>query len=146
MKKTKSILFLICLVSILSCKDSNQRRKEVMAEKVVELNDEMGYWNSLKDRIIADGGDRMKKLDKALQTELEQAGIRDVYIGGTEYYEISFYTNWTSYPIGGTSLHWNSRDYEPKAQKSYHDNLSNSHIDVWGVGNGWFIMIDRSFM
>ncbi|MFT5618616.1 MAG: hypothetical protein ACI85I_001851 [Arenicella sp.] len=144
--KTRNILFLICLVFILSCKDSNQRRKEIMAEKVVELNKEMAYWDNLKQKVISDGGNRMQELDKSLQTELEQAGIRDVYIEGTEYYEISFHMNWTSYPIGGTSLHWNSRDYEPKAKKGYHDNLSNGHIDVWGVGNGWFIMTDRSFM
>mgnify|MGYP007014125537 CR=1 FL=1 len=94
MNKTKSILFLICILLVSSC-DFNQRRKEIMAEKVVELNKEMAYWDNLKQKVISDGGDRMKKLDKALQTELEKAGIYDISTGGAGYYEITLYEDFT---------------------------------------------------
>lgn len=156
MIRTNKIILIFALTfSLLSCKDNREKRKEIVAEKIVQIAENQTEWNSLTVRILKDPfaisnqgkGTYPKDLEKGLAKELDEKGILRITVRtNSECKTVEYTTNWTDYPIGTLYLTWTTCDSEQTKKGYYKDNLDLNFIEVWGIGNNWLIWTDSDFI
>jgi len=151
----KYILAPILILSVISCTDNRQKRKDIVAEKIEILNNELNEWSDLTQRILKNEyvNSHLGKfispndLDKSLSKELKEKGIIRLSVHkSSNCQEVEYSTNWTEYPIGSLYLTWTSCDSAQTQKGYYKDNFHINFIEVWGVGNNWLIWIDSDFI
>ncbi|WP_338762943.1 hypothetical protein WAF17_18625 [Bernardetia sp. ABR2-2B] len=87
----------------------------------------------------------MEQLDSTLQKELRQKGIiriTSIRTDGKCKY-IQYMTNWAKHPVGDFFLNYDVCPIE-KTKKGYYK--QDSFIEIWGVGNGWTILVDSDWI
>jgi hypothetical protein len=84
------------------------------------------------------------ELDSILKAELENIGVVDINLKYSECEkttEVEFVVNWSK---NGT-VYFNKNDCEKEQTKiGYHSKTT--MIEVWGLGNGWYMWIDYDFI
>ncbi len=84
------------------------------------------------------------ELDSILKTELENIGVEDINLKHSEcekIAEVEFVMNWTK----NATVYFNKNDCEKEQTKvGYHS--KSTMIEVWGLGNGWYMWIDYDFI
>ena len=84
------------------------------------------------------------ELDSILKTELEDIGVDDINLKYSEcekITEVELIMNWTK----NATLYFNKNDCEKEQTKlGYH--WKSTMIEVWGLGNGWYMWIDYDFI
>jgi hypothetical protein len=84
------------------------------------------------------------ELDSILKTELENIGVQDINLKHSEcekIAEVEFVMNWTK----NATVYFNKNDCEKEQTKvGYHS--KSTMIEVWGLGNGWYMWIDYDFI
>ena len=84
------------------------------------------------------------ELDSILKTELENIGVEDINLKHSEcekIAEVEFVMNWTK----NATVYFNKNDCEKEQTKVGYDSKS-TMIEVWGLGNGWYMWIDYDFI
>jgi len=152
-RNTVLILLLIFILS--SCKDSRGRRKVIVSEKIEYLLENQAEWNNLTQRILKESyvnenlGEFINPIDlsKPIAKELDERGIYRITVyNDPKCKKVEYTTDWTKYPIGTLYLIWSTCDSEKTSEGYYQDNFNQNFIEVWGVGNNWRIMTDSDFI
>jgi hypothetical protein len=149
------ILSLIILLFLISCTDYKTKRKNIVTEKIIEINNDIIKWKKLNQEILNDQivnkelrhTIKRTQLNSHLQTKLEEFEISSFVVYKSEDCDrIEYRTDWSEYPIGSLYLNWHEcADFQTK--KGYYlDNFDENFIEVWGVGNNFEITIDSDFI
>ena len=149
------IFSLILLLFLFACTDNKTKRKNIVYEKIIEINDNLTKWKKLNKEIINDPivnqelgkTIELTQLNSNLKTKLEEFEIYSLTVYKFKNCnKIEYRTNWTEYPIGSLYLTWNECDNFQTKKGYYLDNFDENFIEVWGVGNNFEIMIDSDFI
>lgn len=151
----KITLTLILVFSLLSCSDNQEKRKEIVNEKIELISNNQKEWNHLTNLILKDSYVISKvgliiepsDLANSLRQELEDKGIRNITVRiNSDCKEVEYSTKWTEYPIGTLYLKWTNCDSVHTKKGFYKDNIHVDFTEVWGVGNNWLIWTDCDFI
>lgn len=149
------ILILIFIITLASCTDNRQKRKDIVADKIVMINENRTELEKLTKDILDDPfvNQQLGKLispsqlsDKLKERLLKQGIVRLSVQKQDNCQEVEYATDWTEYPIGALYLTWTSCDSIQTQKGYYKDNFNANFIEVWGVGNNWLIWIDSDFI
>lgn len=138
--------FLMCLF-LISCQSAEEERQELVEEKIKLITSNQEEWNDFNQKIyskVSTGIIYLSDFDSTLQEEIKEKGIIDISIsnfGGCK--EIGYRTNWAVHPVGTFYLSWTPCSSE-KTKKRYYK--QDSFIEVWGVGEGWLILVDSDWI
>ena len=84
------------------------------------------------------------EIDSILQTKLENIGVDNINLQYSEcekITEVEFVMNWTK----NATVYFNKNDCNKEQTKiGYHSKTT--MIEVWGLGNGWYMWIDYDFI
>ena len=153
--KIKYIFTVLFFGSLISCSDDRQRRKDIVADKIEDINSNQREWNSLTERILKDEyvNSRLgyfinpKELNESLSIDLREKEVISLSVDKTRNcQEVEYTTSCTKYPIGTLYLKWTSCDSIQSQKGYYKDNFDINFIEVWGIGNNWLIWIDSDFI
>ena len=149
------LLILFFIMILASCTDNRQKRKEIVAEKIVMINENRTELEKLTLDILDDPfvNQQLGKfispsdLSDNLKERLLRQGIIRLSVHKQDYCsEVVYATDWTEYPIGKLSLKWTTCDSVQTRKGYYLDNFNTNFIEAWGVGNNWSIWIDSDYM
>ena len=153
--RNKIYAILSILLFLSSCADNREKRKEIVKDKIVILNENLNEWNALTEEILNDKyvNSQLGKfinpsnLNKKLREKLIDKEISTISVQNNERCkEVEYITNWTNYPVGTLYLTWTNCDSTQIENGYYLDNFNTNFIEVWGAGNNWLIWIDSDFM
>lgn len=107
--RNKIIAILSLLFFLISCTYNREKRKEIVKDKIIMLNENLEKWNELTEEILNDNyvNSHLGKfinpsnLDKELREELIDKEISAISVQKNgECKEIEYITNWIEYPAG----------------------------------------------
>jgi len=148
-------LILSFILTLTSCSDNRQKRKDIVAYKIVMINENRTDWENLTKDILDDPfvNERLGKFinptelnDKLKKRLLEQGIVRLSVQKQDNCKEVEYATNWIEYPVGALYLTWTTCDSVQTRKGFYMDNFNTNFIEVWGVGNNWLIWVDSDFI
>ncbi len=153
-RSLKLIAIVLCCISVNSCTDNRQLRKEVVLEKIHLLQEDIVEWNILTQSILNDSyvNSHLEKfiepsqLNDALKEKLMANQITGLTAySGSGCQKIEYLTNWTEYPVGSLYLIWSTCNTVQTQTGYYLDNFDQNFIEAWGIGNNWMIWVDSDF-
>ena len=142
-----SISILLC-----SCKNSKEKREDIVQEKIKAITENLNDWNRLSSYLLKDDVINSKlgltvntsELKHQLRDELINKGIVSITVSKFEQCnKIEYQTKWTNYPVGTMYLTLDKCD-SIQTLKGYYD--SSNFIETWGIGENWVIWTDSDFM
>ncbi len=148
------LIILTLIISFTSCLDNRQRRKDIVAEKIVIINENRTEWENLTKDILNDLFVNQKlgklvsptELNFDLKNRLLKQGILRLSVNKyNNCMQVEYDTDWTDYPIGALNITWTTCDSIQTQKGFYLDNFNINFIEVWGVGNNWLIWTDSDF-
>jgi hypothetical protein len=149
------LLILLFILTLASCADKRQKRKDIVAEKIVMINENRTELEKLTMDILDDPfvNQQLGKFispsqlgDKLKERLIKQGLIRISVQKQDNCTEVEYLTDWTEYPVGSLYLTWTTCDSVQTRKGYYMDNFNTNFIEVWGVGNNWLIWIDSDFI
>lgn len=149
-------LFILSIIlTLVSCKDNRQKRKDIVADRIVLINENRTELENLTKDIIEDPYVNQKlgkyidptELDINLKEQLIKRGIvRFSVQKQNNCQEVEYVTDWTQYPVGTLYLTWTTCDSVQTQEGYYLDNFNSNFIEVWGAGKNWLIWVDCDFI
>ena len=149
------LLILSFVLTLTSCSDNRQKRKDIVADKIVMINENRTEWENLTKDILDDPYVNQQlgkfinpaELNDNLKSRLLKQGIIRLSVQkGNTCKEVEYATDWTEYPVGAIYLKWTTCDSVQTQKGFYVDNFNKNFIEVWGVGNNWLIWVDSDFI
>ncbi len=149
------LLILSFVLTLTSCSDNRQKRKDIVADKIVLINENRTEWENLTKDILDDPYVNQQlgkfinpdELNDNLKSRLLKKGIIRLSVQkGNTCKEVEYATDWTEYPVGAIYLKWTTCDSVQTQKGFYVDNFNTNFIEVWGVGNNWLIWVDSDFI
>ena len=149
------LLILSFVLTLTSCSDNRQKRKDIVADKIVLMNENRTEWENLTKDILDDPYVNQQlgkfinpaELNDNLKSRLLKKGIIRLSVQkGNTCKEVEYATDWTEYPVGAIYLKWTTCDSVQTQKGFYFDNFNTNFIEVWGVGNNWLIWVDSDFI
>ena len=149
------LLILSFVLTLTSCSDNRQKRKDIVADKIVLINENRTEWENLTKDILDDPYVNQQlgkfinpaELNDNLKSRLLKKGIIRLSVQkGNTCKEVEYATDWTEYPFGAIYLKWTTCDSVQTQKGFYVDNFNTNFIEVWGVGNNWLIWVDSDFI
>ena len=149
------LLILTFIITLTSCSGNRQKRKDIVADKIVMINENRTEWENLTKDILDDPYVNQKlgkfisppELSDKLKSRLLKLGIIRLTVHKQDKCkEVEYATDWTEYPVGALYLTWTTCDSVETQKGFYLDNFNANFIEVWGVGNNWLIWVDSDFI
>jgi hypothetical protein len=149
------LLILPLIITLASCSDNREKRKDIVADKIVMINENRDEWEKLTKDILSDSyvNQQLGKfispghLNKDIQERLTKYGVVRLSVEKlNNCNEVEYATNWTDYPVGVLYLTWTTCDSVQTKKGYYLDNFNENFIEVWGAGNNWLIWVDSDFI
>lgn len=148
-------LILTFIITLASCSNNRQRRKDIVADKIIMINENRSEWEKLTKAILSDSfvNQQLNKfispeqLNNEIKEKLEKNGVVRISVQKQENCnEVEYATDWTEYPVGAFYLTWTTCDSVQTKKGYYRDNFNENFIEVWGAGNNWLIWTDSDFI
>jgi hypothetical protein len=149
------LLILLFILTLASCADYRQKRKDIAANKIVMINENRTELEKLTKDILNDPfvNQQLGKFispyqlnDKLKERLLNQGIVRLSVQKQDNCNEVEYVTGWTEFPVGAFYLTWTTCDSVQTRKGYYMDNFNTNFIEVWGVGNNWLIWVDSDFI